>query len=207
MCQLGAWQRRLQDIFRAKTWPGAPVGWYFGWFTWLIRGWLGIEVGGSQNPNEKMNKGLLLGKWVGYAEWLITKKVQQHWFFSDETPFTSKCGDLQMDEQLRAWGLDSGQTKMQKGLLKEIYGAIWGVCCLFNLSRCLHHRFRHESFVLVGPTRRMRDIWFDQWGVEKFALVTALCLCITCNHGGTTEGADIEVESFWNRQMAEGIEG
>ena len=57
------------------------------------------------------------------TSWLITRKVLQHWYFSDETPFTSKCGDLQRDEQLRAWGLDSGQTKMQKGLLKEIYGA------------------------------------------------------------------------------------
>ena len=60
MCQLGAWQRRLQDIFRAKTWPGASVGWYFGWFTWLIREWLGIEVGGSQNP---MRKGIKDSFW------------------------------------------------------------------------------------------------------------------------------------------------
>lgn len=97
-------------------------------------------------------------------------------------------------------GLGSWSNKDAKGVVKRTAKRnLWCVCCLLNLSRCLHHRSKHEHFVLVGPTGRMRDIWFDQWGVKKFALVTALCLCITCNHGGTTEGADIEVESFWNR--------
>lgn len=89
------------------------------------------------------------------TSWLITKKAQQHWYFSDETPFTSKCGDLQRDEQLRAWGLDSGQIKMQKGLLKEIYGAFVVFSILadayitdlnMNLSCWLDQRGECETF-------------------------------------------------------------
>ena len=128
--------------------------------------------------------------------WLITNKYSTIEFFFWSN-FTSKCGDLQRDEQLRAWGLDSGQTKMQKGLLKEISGA-------FVVFSTLADAYITDLDMNIS-------CWLDQPGeCETFGSISegsksshlslpCACASLAIMEEQLKELNIIEVESFWNR--------